>query len=116
MNIIDALQHIHMTLSDLATIVSKPNSEINHTPSTWNELNSLRSTTRSGQSHSTHHFRPCLYMGPSDSSGTVFGVPLDMLLAYAGTNVTVMLHEQVLFQARIPILVAKWSVIRVNTL
>jgi hypothetical protein len=55
-------------------------------------------------------------MGPSDSSGTVFGVPLDMLLAYAGTNVTVMLHEQVLFQARIPILVAKWSVIRVNTL
>jgi hypothetical protein len=55
-------------------------------------------------------------MDPPDSYGTVLGAPLDMLLAYAGTNVTVMLHERELIQARIPILVAKWSVIRIYTL
>jgi hypothetical protein len=39
-----------------------------------------------------------------------------MLLAYAGTNVTVILHERDPFQIRIPILVAKWLVIRINCL
>jgi hypothetical protein len=48
MNVLDALQHIHMTLSDLTMIVSKPNTETNQAPSAWNEHDSLRSVTRLG--------------------------------------------------------------------